>query len=521
MMCNFNQRPLVLPHTIRTDNSLIVLNELIGQGGFSNVYRGVKVLNTGSNICAVKIGGNLSHEQDVMNALLKKSELDKFFSNVFCLLPQVVDTGYDVLSSFSFITMDEYPMSLNDYMINYLQNGRMDLHDVNDVAKNLLDALCFLSKCGVIHQDIKSKNIMLKEKDNLSYCILIDYGTAQLVDFKEIKDEVNGKIMEENIYITPMYSAISIHEGSRKSFKDDLQAFFFNIYEWLTGELPWVRCKQNYIEIYRMKKELYYNFSGDNNLSFKENNFLLLLVNTIRNLNLNEYPDYMKLKLALNDINLSRIEENQIEYLSDTLNENKTGFYTLDVTQYFDVVSKLEKISLDDKIILKILKNPVDVSNVIRKTRAVGILMHFEKMRIRGFVYAYKTFCSTDITGSENLKNCARKRLNYQISPLQSLLRGLVSLIKTFGVKNEKEITIVIVEPVLFSFLKSLHDDTITGKGEKLVDSLKNVLRDYRKVIENVEKLRIIFAEVNGYVKAIQDTQELVENAIQYFEEEN
>uniref|UniRef100_A0A0N5BJK3 non-specific serine/threonine protein kinase n=1 Tax=Strongyloides papillosus TaxID=174720 RepID=A0A0N5BJK3_STREA len=169
--------------------------------------------------------------------------------------------------------MNEYPMSLNDYMINYLQNGRMDLHDVNDVTKNILDGLYFLSKRGVIHQDIKSKNIMLKEKDNLNCCVLIDYGTAQLVDFTGKKDEVNGKIMEESIYITPMYSAISIHEGSKKSFKDDLQAFFFNTYEWLTGELPWVKCEQNYAEIYRMKKEFYYNFSEDNNLSFKENNF--------------------------------------------------------------------------------------------------------------------------------------------------------------------------------------------------------------------------------------------------------
>uniref|UniRef100_A0A0N5BJK2 Cullin domain-containing protein n=1 Tax=Strongyloides papillosus TaxID=174720 RepID=A0A0N5BJK2_STREA len=209
-----------------------------------------------------------------------------------------------------------------------------------------------------------------------------------------------------------------------------------------------------------------------------------------------------------------------MECSTDPLDKNETGFYTLDVTQYFDVVSKMEKISLDDKITLKTLKNPLDVSNVIRKTRAVGLLMHFEKMRVRGFVYAYRTCWSTGTTGSENLDNYARKRLNYQISPLQSLLRGLVSLIKMFGDKNEKEITIVIVEPVLFSFLKSLHDDKITGRGKNLVDSLKNVLRDYRNVIENVDKLRIIFAEVNRYVKAIQDTRELAENAIQYFEEE-
>uniref|UniRef100_A0A0N5C626 non-specific serine/threonine protein kinase n=1 Tax=Strongyloides papillosus TaxID=174720 RepID=A0A0N5C626_STREA len=520
-MLKFNFNLPKLPHSIHLNESVYVLQELIGTGGFSNVFKGTKITATGSNTCAIKLGQEISQEQNVMNSVLAKNMLDEFFFNRFCPLPQVIDTGFDALTNQFFITMDVFPMSLDEYRNRCLPDGKFSLNDINDVVGNLLDALKYLSSFYVIHQDIKPANIMLKEMNNLKQVVLIDYGTAQMVDVSEKKDETTEEMLKKKVCMTPMYCAISIHEGSHKSFIDDLQAIFFNVYEWLTGELPWKHCKNNYNEIYRLKKEMYCLFSEDKKLNFSENNFLLLLVNTIRNLKTDDYPNYISLKQALNDIVFSKLNSTQSECSTASLAKKETGFYTLDVTQYMDVLSKMKRVSLADKLELKCVRSSMEISYLINKTKTIGVLIHFEKYSVRGFLFGYRLSFNTGIPGCQILDKFGHKRLNHRVTSLQSLLRGLLSLVRMYHRQAHDSITVIIIEPGFHTFLKDLQGGKITGKENTWGDSFKNDIEQYIKLVEKLNHLTIIYTEPKNDIQAVNETIQLVDSVITAYENES
>ncbi|VDO67476.1 unnamed protein product [Heligmosomoides polygyrus] len=85
--------------------------------------------------------------------------------------------------------------------------------------------------------------------------IIMRTSTIQIVERTEDKDLRNQRV-KVAFRGTTRYSSISALQLKEQSRKDDLEAWWYMVLEWMTGELPWKHVKGNREEVLRRKKEL-------------------------------------------------------------------------------------------------------------------------------------------------------------------------------------------------------------------------------------------------------------------------
>lgn len=159
------------------------IKSLLGKGTYGSV---VKAHDNNNNFYAIKIHYNFdsSYTQAAANEInfLKKMknskymvkiiesfELDKFIIIIYNLL-------YSTLS-------------------NLYQNYPLDIFQIRNLSKQLLEAVKEMFSYNIMHCDLKPDNIMIDNKDNL---YLIDFGLAS-----EIKNKIATFYMQTVYYRAP------------------------------------------------------------------------------------------------------------------------------------------------------------------------------------------------------------------------------------------------------------------------------------------------------------------------------
>jgi serine/threonine protein kinase len=121
-------------------------------------------------------------------------------------------------------------ITLADYLTRH---GTLSIDAAEEIFTQILDGLSHAHKRGVIHRDIKPKNIMLSRTASGGWTVkLIDFGTA-----KDITDE-GYQTRAEDMACSPFYVSPERVNGLLVDQRADLYSLGCTIFEALTGRPP-------------------------------------------------------------------------------------------------------------------------------------------------------------------------------------------------------------------------------------------------------------------------------------------
>jgi len=157
----------------------------------------------------------------------------------------VYDLQIDHSRKSCFITM-EY-VDGEDLSILIGRKGKLPMEEVLPIVEQVASALDYAHSRGVIHRDIKPKNIMIA-KD----------GTVKVTDFgiaKRLKDEMS-RVSQTQVEGTPAYMAPEHLLGERIDRKIDIYSLAATVYELLCGHPPYQGSYEQIIaQVVRKKKK--------------------------------------------------------------------------------------------------------------------------------------------------------------------------------------------------------------------------------------------------------------------------
>jgi len=199
-------------------------NKVLGKGGFGTCYLFRSINKDDMNYYA----GKIIQKKNVNNqkkSLTDEINIQKLFKNNSKIVG-VKDYFEDDDNVYIIL---EYckNKSLQDYLIQ--REGRLKEIEVKCFIFQLLQGLKYLQQKKVIHRDLKPKNLLLDDKNELK---IGDFGlVVQLTNEKERKFEICGTYN----YMAP---EIFENEGKGYSFEVDIWSVGIIMYQLLTGKLP-------------------------------------------------------------------------------------------------------------------------------------------------------------------------------------------------------------------------------------------------------------------------------------------
>lgn len=205
-----------------------IINELIGEGGMSQVYSAIDVET--DNKVAVKLMKKIVTSNYLEDHIRFKREIEIVSSFVHSNIARVYNSGD--FDNKLFIIMEFLEGNNLSDLLN--RGFKFGIEETLKIIKQLLETLIYVHGKGVIHRDLKPANIMLNEKGTGFEIKLLDFGLAHIMDLWEIKDI--SVIAGTFGYMSPESAGIlkrSIDE------RCDLYSVGVILYHMLTGELPY------------------------------------------------------------------------------------------------------------------------------------------------------------------------------------------------------------------------------------------------------------------------------------------
>ena len=183
----------------------------IGKGSFSKVYL-VKNFLDNKFYAAKKIDKENISEDNI------NISMEFWEKNIFEYIKYVPNEN--VVKSI------EYFENSDDifFIYEYLPNGMLEKCDKN-IIKGIYNGLLYLYKQGIIHRDIKAKNIIMK--DNTPF--IIDFGLSKMLSKNNLCYESYGTLE----YIAP-----EILEGKGYNHKCDVWSFGIMLHSLKYGNVP-------------------------------------------------------------------------------------------------------------------------------------------------------------------------------------------------------------------------------------------------------------------------------------------
>ena len=184
----------------------------IGEGHFSNVYMVENILEK-NKIYAAKIIDKDNILEDIKNISMETWE-----KNIFEYIKYVPNEN--VVKSIEYFENSE-----NIYFIfEYLPDGPLNNYNSNTI-KEIYNGLLFLQKNGIIHRDIKAKNIIMKD----DHPYIIDFGLSKIQSKNSVSYESYGTLT----YIAP-----EVFECNGYNHKCDVWSFGIMLHCLKYGEVP-------------------------------------------------------------------------------------------------------------------------------------------------------------------------------------------------------------------------------------------------------------------------------------------
>jgi len=195
--------------------------EELGRGGMGNVYRVVdKKINE-------EMALKLLHP-----AIAAEKKTIERFKNELKLARKITHKNVCRMYDFNeeegtpYITMEYVPGEDLKNMIR--MTGQMSVGRAVSFAKQICEGLAEAHRLGVVHRDLKSRNIMIDREGNAR---IMDFGIARSLKAEGITDD--GIMVG-----TPEYMSPEQVKGEEADHRSDIYSFGIILFEMVTGKIP-------------------------------------------------------------------------------------------------------------------------------------------------------------------------------------------------------------------------------------------------------------------------------------------
>ena len=467
-LCESSNKNANISEPIRKD-TLVLNNDIIVSNADDNidkVYKKIKVLGEGSYGTVWLVRNELLKKNFALKIIKIRKNDDKKILNEIKILKKLDHPLILKIIEFH-STGTEYKI-ITDYcpkgdLLNEINNrDQFSEREASFVIYQVLLAVNYCHKMGIIHRDIKPENIMIERKDasGLIHVKLIDFGVAKI--FR--KNVINRTFAGSHTYMAPEVITADYNEAC------DLWSIGVILYILLTGILPF-----------------------DNNKDKKQYNTL--------------NPYYISLSDNAKDLIDKLLKYNPKERITAEDALKHPWFNTYDILNIY---------YLDNNIILKLLTNleKYKADNII-KTTVLAYLIHVNS-NIKEYIDASKLFHSLDLDhdgklNKNDLKIAFVKYLN--LSDEQALNR-VNNIFKNLDTnKNElienEEFIIGCINPEIFysnNYLKFAFD--FLDKNHSGSISISEIIEKFSETSQlkskSKEKLKNMFNQIDsnkdGYI---------------------
>lgn len=196
--------------------------KLIGSGGMADVYLAMDTLL--KREVAIKVlRGDLANDEENLDRF--KKEALAISNTSHPNIVEIYDVGED--EGKHYIVM-EY---VHGYTLKQLirQRGPIPTEEAVNIMKQLVSAVSHAHKVGIIHRDIKTQNVLIKDDGTIK---LSDFGIAYTNDNTQLTQK-------ETIMGSVHYLAPELTSGQICTPQSDIYSLGIVFYELLTGDVPY------------------------------------------------------------------------------------------------------------------------------------------------------------------------------------------------------------------------------------------------------------------------------------------
>lgn len=207
-----------------------VVGDLIGQGGMSSVYRGTDT-KLGRQVAIKILKADLSSDQVSRDRFKQEAQASSRMAHP--TIVRVFDAGEEVLDT------SEGEQSLPYIVMEYVEGqdlrklmskGAIGQREAILIVEDVLTALEYSHKAGVIHRDIKPGNIMITSSGQVK---VMDFGIARAVSDTSASVEHTTAILGTASYFSPEQA-----KGDTVDARTDIYSAGVVLYELLSGSVP-------------------------------------------------------------------------------------------------------------------------------------------------------------------------------------------------------------------------------------------------------------------------------------------
>ncbi|MGF1693228.1 serine/threonine-protein kinase [Photobacterium kagoshimensis] len=212
----------------------------IGNGGMCNVYRATDLLLEAAGVAnpfvAIKaLQNEFINQPDAAKVLIHEAQTTQKLSHPNII--RVYDFGID--KKIYYIVMEYLDGETLDVVIQRSRPHGLPYKRAISLLDQMMSALSYAHKNGVVHADLKPSNIMLTRDGDIK---VFDFGIAKKtgLNHDQYAAVPQGDDVEFGGY-TPNYASVELLNGNPPSIKDDIFALCCICYELCSSKHPYHR----------------------------------------------------------------------------------------------------------------------------------------------------------------------------------------------------------------------------------------------------------------------------------------